>query len=231
MRTSRKTGHLDDLIRVSTNPLLIPDLFYIGQECPHGHYRRHKKYHWCLDCAIKIRRNTCGANINKTSVAHRWVYWKVLPYLPSDLNPQECWIIPDQRRSYNETRPCYSTYTYRSYFTGKPESILLSRYFYYWFWGDVGNLTVKRLCKNPCCWNPLHLKSIFNHPEPPSNIDLLNFDIDINVANEFHKQLEQQQQTLFPNKCFIADPRKNANIKLASPFRPLEEIPIETFKC
>lgn len=222
--------YVDDLERIRQKPILIPKYFYLGQECPHGHRRRHRKHHWCLDCAFKIQLNQCGADINKISNSHRWCYWQLLPYLPSGLDLKECWIVPPHKRSANEKRPVYSTYTYRTFETGKMETIMLSRFIYYWFWGDVGNLTVKRLCDNPCCWNPLHLRSVFNPSVLPSKIYPFNLDVDLNKANLYLDHLKQNPQTLLPVKPIIPDPKTKANIEPGSPFRPLEEIPLVSNK-
>ena len=226
MPRSTHFTNTDDLHRIRQNPSLLPHYFYLGQSCPHGHKRRHKKYHWCLDCALKIQLNQCGADINKITTSHRWCYWQLLPYLSNDLDLKECWIVPSHKRSSNEKRPVYSTYTYRTFKTGKMETIMLSRFIYYWFWGDVGNLTVKRLCNNHCCWNPLHLKSIFNPNTPPNEIIPFNLEIDLYNANQYAKKLEETTHSLLPVKHIIPDPKTKANIEIGSPFRPLEEIPI-----
>lgn len=231
MNKKRQSRYLDVLAVIRKDPLRIPQYFYVGQECPHGHYKRHKKDHWCLDCVTKIQLNSCGADATYISEDHRWCYWVLLPYLKPGTNLNDCWIVPSHLRSDNENKPVYRTYTYNSGLTGNLESIQLSRFIYFWFWGDVGAARVTRTCDNKCCWNPLHLKSVFNVAQLPTKIHPLNLKPDILESNRFVDKLKQRPKTLIPSRPRIIDPRFNANIKVASPFRPLEEIPLEKARC
>ena len=38
--------------------------YYRGYPCPHGHEIREKNNHWCYHCAIKIKSNICGFDLN-----------------------------------------------------------------------------------------------------------------------------------------------------------------------
>jgi hypothetical protein len=185
-------GKLDHLINCVTRPDFIPNHFYKGQSCVHGHELRHKMHHWCLHCAVKIVKNNCSANINEIDMSHYSYYTPIFVNLPVPTDASKCWIMPNGRLPSNHQRPKYSALTYRSPFINRAESIFLSRFVYFLFWGDVGTLTVKRLCKNSCCWNPFHLKTVFNiSPFVPDTFSFVNTS-DLDTLKAYNKKISQK---------------------------------------
>lgn len=78
----------------------------------------------------------------------------------------------------------------------------LSRIIYWWFWGDTGALTVKRLCKNTYCWNPLHLRTKFNVQPMPNKIEPFNTSVDLVLANQYAGHVVNYKQL---NKTKLKD--------------------------
>jgi hypothetical protein len=199
-------GKLDHLMVCILRPDVIPHYFYKGQPCVHGHLYRHKMHHWCLECAAKIYRNECGANINKIDYSHMGYYHPVISDLPTNLDISQCWILPKNRRSSNDKKPRFSALTYRSPSIDRAESILLSRFFYFYFWGDIGTVIVNRLCSNACCWNPFHLKSTFNQFEFTNTISPFKTKINIDELKNYNEYLHNKGNKVYLNidpKSFI----------------------------
>ena len=115
--------------------------------------------------------------------------------LPTNLDPKNCWLMPKNRLSSNLNRPRVTALTYRSAYTNTTESIMLSRVVYSFFWGDVGSVTVKRLCKNHRCWNPFHLKSVFNVKKFTYTIDPFVTKTDLQKLKDFNNSIKHKQNT------------------------------------
>jgi hypothetical protein len=67
---NHRSGTTEHFRMAILNPNLIPDMFYEGQVCMHGHRLRHKNNHWCFNCAFKIYANQCGKDINEIHSDH-----------------------------------------------------------------------------------------------------------------------------------------------------------------
>jgi hypothetical protein len=119
--------------------------------------------HWCYHCVQKIVSNVCGFDINYLYVDYKVKYetlWKRLQIGSFS----ECW---DQQQI--KSRFCFPSY--RSFWSKqKSENVCTHKLVYQCAWGDVGSLTVKRLCGNPDCLNPLHMVSKWNNNVPPNKI-------------------------------------------------------------
>ena len=51
--------------------------YYRGYPCPHGHVIREKNNHWCYHCAIKIKSNICGFDLNYLHNDYKNKYYKL----------------------------------------------------------------------------------------------------------------------------------------------------------
>jgi hypothetical protein len=144
-------------------PDLRKHLYYRGAPCAHGHVIRDVNDHWCYHCVQKIVSNVCGFDINYLHVDYKVKYetlWKRLQIASFS----ECW---DQQQI--KSRFCFPSY--RSFWSKqKSENVCTHKLVYQCAWGDVGSLTVKRLCGNPDCLNPLHMVSKWNNNVPPNKI-------------------------------------------------------------
>lgn len=220
--SNHKKGIIDHFQSVILDPKLISDLFYEGSICPHGHRLRHKSNHWCFNCAIKIYNNNCSKDINKIHPDHYKYYLSVFEGLPVDLDPGQCWELPEHRRPCHKRGPRFTALTYRSARQQTTESISLSRLVYFYFWGDVGTLVTRKTCKNELCWNPLHVKSRFNVKPIEKALLSLNTEVDIVSIRDFQSNLPTLQQELNPKLKIIKDPKQNAEVKPGSRYRPLE---------
>lgn len=142
--------------------------YYRGYPCPHRHTIRDSKYHWCYHCAVKIKSNICGFNLNFLHVYYQHKYeaiWKKIQV--SD--PSECWDmnLPGTRAPRRIAFP-----SYRAFYTGRAsENVTPQKVIYQCAWGDVGSLTVSRVCGNHWCGNPLHMISSWNMGMPPKRVN------------------------------------------------------------
>ena len=221
-------GGVGDFKQAILHPELIPKLFYEGQTCPHGHVLRHKATHWCFDCASKIYSNQCFMDINHIHSSHLKYYCSVLALLPTHLDSNQCWEMPSGLRFKNQDRPRYTALTYRSFKTKSTESIALTRFIYFIFWGDVGGFTISKICKNHACWNPLHMKTKFNVKPLPKKVHYMNTVFDIQKSKMFHNNLSLNNQHYSTiespslKQKIIKDPKLNAEVEPGSKYRPLE---------
>lgn len=179
--TQASFRHIPDIDSLETNELENHG-FYRGFQCPHNHFIRDIKNHWCYHCIEKILSNNCGFNINFIHDDYKVKYlqlWKRI--LPGDW--EDCWTLTSQGKA-NTKRVCFPSY--RSFYSHqKSENVSLHKVLYQCAWGDVGNLTVTRSCGNQECLNPLHLVSSWNRKTPPASI------------SPFYTEFEAEQLMLF----------------------------------
>lgn len=141
--------------------------YYRGYPCPHRHRIRDKEGHWCYHCAVKIKSNICGFNMNFIHPYYNSRYQKLWSRVEIG-EPSECWEIdlPGKRAPKRVSFP-----SYRSYHTERAlENVTAHKLIYQCAWGDVGALTVSKVCGNPWCVNPLHLVSNWNIGMPPASV-------------------------------------------------------------
>jgi hypothetical protein len=170
-------GKLDELFVLLSRPDLIPDYTYKGFPCPKGHQLRHQHHHWCVQCASDIVQNKCGMDINTVDVSHASFYSQFFQLVDIPSSHQQCWLCPPAFLQYKDKDyPKVTALTYRTGHLGVSQTVTLARFIYSYFWGDVGSLTIKRTCSNPQCWNPLHMRSIFNIQDPPEIVSPLQLD-------------------------------------------------------
>jgi superfamily I DNA and RNA helicase len=77
-------------------------------------------------------------------------------------------------------------------------------------------------CKNPRCWNPLHVKSRFNVKPFPKTVQPLITKINITKSQEFQSRSLSIEEELTPKLKLIKSPKENKEVDIGSPFRPLE---------
>lgn len=142
--------------------------YYRGYPCAHRHRIRDQQHHWCYHCVIKIKSNICGFNLNFIHPYYNYKYeqlWKKI----SVLDPEDCWDLnlPGSRGPRRISFP-----SYRAFHTGRAsENVTPHKVIYQCAWGDVGSLTVSRVCGNQWCGNPLHMVSSWNIGMPPKRIN------------------------------------------------------------
>ena len=137
---------------------------YRGFPCVHGHVVRHVHEHWCYACVEKIRNNICGFDISYTDIHYRSLYQNLLAKVSMGDSFNQHWLWDDSTKRSNFP-------SYRSFYSGKRvDKVSVHKLIYQLAWGDVGNLTVTRICGNKHCLNPLHLASRFNRFAFPTSI-------------------------------------------------------------
>jgi len=149
--------------------------YYIGFPCAHGHVIRDKDEHWCYHCAIKIQSNICGFDINYLNIDYKTKYhtlWKKIDIKA----PEDCWPVSLPGENI-PNRVCFPSYR-SQYSCQKSENINAHKVIYSCVWGDVGSLSVTRLCSNPWCMNPLHMMSKWNRRSMPKKVTPFVLDFD-----------------------------------------------------
>ena len=162
--------------------------FYSGFPCLYGHTIRDAEHHWCYHCALRIRNNICGLDVNFVHTNYQNTLYRVIQNLtftnPDDL-AGSCWHMKEGFKD-----PSYPSW--RSWETGyladrvKPKKIL-----YQAFWGDVGKLyvtTAPTVCSDKRCVNPLHTVSSLNceSNRRPTAFQYLDLKFDVNKAVVTH---------------------------------------------
>ena len=138
-------------------------MYYRGAPCAHGHVIRDTNQHWCYHCVRKILSNICGFDVNYLHIDFKGKYEALWSRIQIG-SFSECWEHPNIK-----TRFCFPSY--RSLWSKqKAENVSTTKLVYQCAWGDVGNLTVKKLCDNPDCLNPLHMISRWNNNVPPYKV-------------------------------------------------------------
>lgn len=164
--------HINDISQLSET-LLNEKGYYTGFPCPHNHFIRDTKQHWCYFCVKKILSNVCGFDINYVHTDYKIKYHKLWNQL--DIHaPGECWEI-NSSGIYTPRRVCFPSYR-STYSKQKAENVTFHKALYQCAWGDIGSLVVTRVCGNPKCGNPLHLISSWNRLYPPA--DVTPFELD-----------------------------------------------------
>lgn len=147
--------------------------YYTGFQCPHNHFIRDSKNHWCYFCVKKILSNVCGFDINYLHTDYKIKYKKLWNSIQIG-DRDECWEIKSNS-VYTPKRVCMPSY--RSlYSKQKSENVTVQKAIYQCAWGDIGNLVVTRICGNPLCGNPLHMVSSWNRLFPPAFIHPFEID-------------------------------------------------------
>ncbi|NBU70241.1 MAG: hypothetical protein EBS53_02125 [Bacteroidetes bacterium] len=147
--------------------------YYRGFVCPHGHTIRDLDNHWCYECTKRIKSNICGFDINYLHTQYKTKYaalWKRIEIG----HPEDCWTIKSFAKA-TQKRVCMPSY--RSFYSKNlSENVTIPKALYQCAWGDVGAMSVTRLCGNNDCGNPLHMISTWNRGMPPK--DVSPFDIE-----------------------------------------------------
>jgi hypothetical protein len=141
--------------------------YYVGYPCPHRHRIRDIEHHWCYHCVIKIKSNICGFNLNFIHPYYNYKYEKLWKSIEVG-HWNECWEanLPGAKGPRRIAFP-----SYRSHYTGRAsENVTPQKLIYQCAWGDIGSLTVSKVCGNPWCCNPLHLISSWNNGMPPASV-------------------------------------------------------------
>lgn len=154
-------------IETFSDEILETHGYYRGFVCPHNHYIRDSKMHWCYFCVKKILSNVCGFDVNYLNLEYKIKYEKLWSKIEiKDMD--DCWPLRNGTR-YSPKRVCFPSYR-SSYSHQKAENVTPHKAIYQCAWGDIGSMVVTRLCGNPLCCNPLHLISSWNRLFPPSTI-------------------------------------------------------------
>jgi hypothetical protein len=169
--------------------------YYRGYPCPHRHRIRDRQGHWCYHCAIKIKSNICGFNLNFIHPYYNYKYeelWKKITVR----DPGECWDLdlPGSRSPRRITFP-----SYRAFYTGRAsENVTPHKAIYQCAWGDVGALNVTRVCGNPWCGNPLHMVTSWQLGMPPSEVHpfTLEFKPELLMLLSKAKQMGREQELI-----------------------------------
>lgn len=150
--------------------------YYRGFPCVHGHTIRDIKGHWCYHCAMKIKSNICGFDLNYLGNDFKNKYYRLWQRIKVK-DPDECWPIdlPGEKAPRRVCFPSYRTF----YSKQKSENVTAHKAIYQCAWGDVGSMVVTRMCNNPWCGNPLHMVSSWNCGFPPKKLH--PFDTNFNA--------------------------------------------------
>ena len=158
--------HINDISQLSET-LLNEKGYYTGVPCPHNHFIRDTKQHWCYFCVKKILSNNCGFDINFLHNDYKLKYSKLWKRVELG-HSEDCWTITAPG-AYSPKRVCMPSYR-AQYSHQKAENVTIHKAIYQCAWGDVGSMVVTRACGNPKCGNPLHMVSSWNRLFPPENV-------------------------------------------------------------
>ena len=161
----RKAASSHGFRYINPNISLEEQGYYHGFPCHLGHTIRDSTHHWCYHCAVKIRANICGCDVNFIQEDYRHYLYRVIQAIqfesdsdPYD-NPMGCWHIKEGYKA-----PSYPSW--RSFETGRlADRVQPKKILYQAFWGDVGKLyvtTASNLCGDERCVNPLHTATSLN---------------------------------------------------------------------
>jgi len=144
--------------------------FYKGFPCLHGHVIRDKQEHWCYHCVKKIRSNICGFDVSYLHSLYRKKYEHFFR-LVNIASFREHW-------HWNSNKKRLTFPSYRSFDSSKQcDNISIHKLMYQIAWGDVGRLTVTRICNDKHCINPLHLASPWNRFAYPKEVHPMDIEI------------------------------------------------------
>ena len=108
----------------------------------------------------------------------------------------------------NPNRICFPSY--RTFYSKqKSENVNAHKAIYQCAWGDIGSMSVTRLCGNPWCGNPLHMISSWNAGFPPSKLTPFHIDFDAQKLMRISKarMLNRDQEVIKASyKSTIAHP-------------------------
>ena len=180
--------------------------YYRGYQCPHGHEIRDLEFHWCYECVVKIKSNICGFDLNFLSNDFKNKYYKLWKKIDIK-EPDECWNM--KLTGYKSpNRICFPSY--RTFYSRqKSENVNAHKAIYQCAWGDIGSMSVTRLCGNPWCGNPLHMISSWNAGFPPSKLTPFHIDFDAQKLMRISKarMLNRDQEVIKASyKSTIAHP-------------------------
>jgi hypothetical protein len=153
---------IPDIEELEEHQLLVHG-YYKGFPCAHGHTIRDVTGHWCYHCVRKIQNNICGLDVNYMHRHYKVRYETLWGLMPTG-ELTECW-----EKEFQQDRISFPSY--RSLKSKRfSENVSIHKAVYQSAWGDVGKGWVTRTCKNPNCFNPLHMRSVWNPPNPPKTI-------------------------------------------------------------
>ena len=81
----------------------------------------------------------------------------------------------------------------------KSENVNAHKAIYQCAWGDVGSLSVTRVCGNPFCGNPLHMVSSWNKGHLPNSIQPFHIEFDAQKLMRIHtkaRSLNREQEVI-----------------------------------
>ena len=169
--------------------------YYRGYPCPHGHVIREKNNHWCYHCAIKIKSNICGFDLNYLHNDYKNKYYKLWQKIDVQ-GIHNCWEM-DLKGLNAPKRVCFPSY--RTFYSKqKSENVNAHKAIYQCAWGDVGSLSVTRVCGNPFCGNPLHMVSSWNKGHLPNSIQPFHIEFDAEKLMRIHtaRSLNREQEVI-----------------------------------
>lgn len=168
--------------------------YYLGYPCVHHHRIRDVEHHWCYKCVLKIKSNLCGFNANFIHPYYNSKYVSLWNKVEIG-HFEDCWPIslPGVKGPKRINFP-----SYRSFYTGRAsENVSPRKLIYQCAWGDIGDLTVSKLCGNPWCANPLHLISSWNVGVAPERIHPFILELKPEQIMLFHQaKLAGKEQEL-----------------------------------
>lgn len=161
--------------------------YYKGFPCAHDHVIRDKEMHWCYHCALKIRDNICGFDINYMNANYKHKYAELWRQIPVG-HLEDCWDAP----KLTKKRLCMPSY--RSlYAKQNSANVTVHKIIYQSAWGDIGAMFVTRVCGNKSCLNPLHLISSWNRTFPPGVISPFEYEFKPEKLMQFARMREEKQ--------------------------------------
>lgn len=202
MKTFKNVSNLDEM----TPNELDKRNFYRGFPCPHGHVIRDKDEHWCYHCVKKIKSNICGFDISYLDALYRNKYQHFFNTVQIN-SFKEHW-----HWASNKKRLIFPSY--RSFSSSRQsDNISIHKLMYHLAWGDVGSLSVTRICDDKHCINPLHLASVWNRFAYPKEVHPME------VAIKPEKLL---QSFYVPKELILESQYKNT---IQHPLEVPEELP------
>lgn len=169
VRKARRKPFLD--LEDWTDQALEEKNLYRGFVCPHNHTIRYKIDHVCVACEEKILNNICGFDVSYVNQEYRKYYQQLLNAV--DIKGyKDHWHYKFKNKRLNF--PSYRSNYSKSF----SDNVSISKAMYQLAWGDVGRKNVLRICDDPNCINPLHLKTDINRFAYPASVHPMECKID-----------------------------------------------------
>jgi hypothetical protein len=154
--------------------------------------RRYKDTQACVHCVQSLTRPTLSLDINVILPDYRFhfiEFWSMVDIR----GPDDCW--PHQQRTIKDSRHWPKIMAAPSWLKNARSNTYAPYRIASWFsWGDTGFLTVKPLCGNLACCNPLHIQ-VQHVPHFRGNVQMDRLNLVVRAERHLSRVQEALQES------------------------------------